>query len=169
MWLDRFSNHPTPSSSPPPGRSSFQASRRPSHLGQGNPHRPGFSPRSSSLNVTGKFNSSTTSLNSPRLLANGSTLKQEIIPPPDRSDPLAVLEEIIGKPLPKESEDNVGKRAGQDTEKPVVLVEAVDFQGKSLQDFIEGALPPTGSNHVSSQTVEECECVYLRCELEPVG
>lgn len=155
VWLDRFSGHSTPSPSPPPQNRSFSpAPRRPSHLGPGAAARPGFSPRSSSLNVA-KFNSSTTSLNSPRL-PNGSGLKQQVTPPVDFVDPLKALEEVIGKPI-REIQD---KGEGVETEKPPSLVQNVQFGVLSLQDFlhneededIDGAAEDT-------QSVEECEYV----------
>ena len=162
MWLDRFSNHPTPSASPPPGRSSFQAGRRPSHQNLGAPYRGGgFSPRASSLNVSAKFNASTSSLNSPRLLPNGSALKQEIVPPADFSDPLAVLEEIVGKVLHKKvARGRHGSIEGS-VERPSMLAEDIDFEGGSLRDFANHAAEPVEAPFAPPQTAEECEYVYL--------
>ena len=158
MWLDRFSNHPTPGTSPPPSRSSFQAQRRPSHQVLGVPPRPGFSPRSSSLSVA-KLNASTTSLNSPRLLPNGSGLRQEIAPPPDLSDPLAVLEEIVGKTLDEGREFNGhGADAGA-LGKPEEPVEDVDFGGKGLQDFLDEEDEVADDQFSSAISIEECEYV----------
>lgn len=158
MWLDRFSAHPTPSASPPPqNRSSSPASRRPSHLGPAAASKPGFSPRSSSLNVA-KFNPSTTSLNSPRL-PNGSGLKQQVTLPDDNADPLKVLGEIIGKGIQEEfpdgaNDDHLGK--------PEVL-EDIDFNGLSLHDFLQGedAIRMKQTDSIA-QSAEECEyvCAY---------
>ena len=154
MWLDRLSGHSTPSITPPQYRSQSPAPRRPNHLAPATASRPGLSPRSSSLNVA-KFNASTTSLSSPRLL-NGSGLKQQIAPPEDYRDPLKVLEDIIGKPLRTESPHD----ANDDVlEKPEVL-EAIDFGGLGLDDFLHG------ENHTSVaetdgaiQSAKECEYV----------
>ena len=157
MWLDRFSNQPTPGGSPPPSRSSFQAQRRPSHQVLGAPARPGFSPRSSSLSVA-KLNASTTSLNSPRLLPNGSGLRQEIAPPPDLTDPLAVLQDIVGE-SPKEVDSNEAK--GSAPNKPAELVEQIKFDGMSLQDFADDEQTDSEGQAGSALTIEECEYVCL--------
>ncbi|CAF9925273.1 MAG: hypothetical protein ALECFALPRED_003102 [Alectoria fallacina] len=137
MWgLDRFSGHSTPSGSPPPQNRSFSlAPRRPSHLGPGLAARPPHSPRSSSLDVPGKYNSSTTSLNSPRL-PNASGLKQQITPSADFTTPLKLLEEVIGRALPDEDEGH-GEKGGDQLEKPTELAEDVDFGGRSIHDFFE--------------------------------
>lgn len=156
MWLDRFANQPTPGTSPPPSRSSFQAQRRPGHPIAGAPTRPGFSPRSSSLNVA-KFNASTTSLNSPRLLPNGSGLRQEIAPPPDLTDPLAVLQDIVGQPLVEEDGDGLKKAR---LSKPAALSEDIDFAGRSLQDFLSADDEDGDEEAESALTIEECEYVY---------
>ncbi|KAK4694546.1 vacuolar protein sorting-associated protein 52, partial [Lecanoromycetidae sp. Uapishka_2] len=136
MWLDRLSGHSTPSG-PPSNRSFSPAPQRPSQLGPGAASRPGFSPRSSSLNVSAKFNSSTTSLNSPRL-PNGSSLKQQVTRPVDFTDPLKLLEEVIGKPL----QDTDGQKGimqdGRVHEKPDELTGDIEFNGLGLQEFLEG-------------------------------
>ena len=165
MWgLDRFSGHSTPSGSPPPQNRSFSpAPRRPSHLGPGLAARTAHSPRSSSLNVSGKYSSSTASLNSPRL-PNGSGLKQQITPPADLTNPLKLLEELVGRPIP--DEDEVPGEEGKDhLEKPTELVEDVDFGGLSIRDFLEdgddgdsmGSLDRYDDN---VQCAMECEYVY---------
>ena len=159
MWLDRFSNQPPPGSSPPPSRSSFQAQRRQGHQVTGAPARPGFSPRSSSLNVA-KFNASTTSLNSPRLLPNGSGLRQEIPPPPDLTDPLAVLQDIVGQPLVEE--DGNGMKA-ENSRKPTSLIEDVKFDGRTLQEFMDDRDVKGGEEVESALTIEECEYVCPSC------
>ena len=156
MWLDRFSGQSTPAGSPPPQNRSYSlAPRRPSHLVPGAGPRPGFSPRTSSLNVA-KLNSSTTSLNSPRL-PNGSGLKQQVIPPNDSPDPLKVLEEIVGKPLSEESHEVANDDVG---DKPSELLQDVDFDGLGLHDFLHGdtsGLIDQGDS--IAQTAEECEYV----------
>jgi len=155
VWLDRFSGPSTPSGSPPPQNRSFSpAPRRPSHLGLGAAARPGFKPRSSSLNVA-KFDSSTTSLNSPRL-PNGSGLKQQITPPGDFTDPLKVLEKVVGKPLTEDRTYDEGVGA----EKPSELTQDIDFGELSLHDFL---LDEDGGGiyvtDVAEQSTEECEYV----------
>ena len=166
MWgLDRFSGHSTPSGSPPPQNRSFSPAppRRPSHLGPGLAARPPHSPRSSSFNVSSKYNSSTTSLNSQRL-PNGSGLKQQITPPADVTDPLQLLEEILGRSLSDQDERH-GENGRVQLEKPAELVDDVDFGGRSIQDFLKdeeerddvGSLDSGGD---SVQNAMECEYVY---------
>ena len=163
MWgLDRFSSHSTPSGSPPPqNRSLSPAPRRPSHLGPELAARPLNSPRSSSLNVSGRYSSSTTSLNSPRL-PNGSGLKQQITPPPDFTSPLKLLEEIFGRPI---SDEDEGNEDGQDQlEKPAELVEDVDFGGRSMHGFLEDedewdGIESLGSYDDAAPSAMECEYV----------
>ena len=166
MWgLDRFSGHSTPSGSPPPqNRSLSPAPRRPSHLGPGLATRPPHSPRSSSLNVSSKFTSSSTSLNSPRL-PNGSSLKQQISPPTDFTDPVKLLEEIIGRPISNGDERETGDGRAAPLEKPTALVEDVDFNGQSIHDFLkdEDERHGTGdfeSSGATAQSAMECEYVY---------
>lgn len=163
MWLDRLSGHSTPSGPPSPQSRSFSpAPRRPSHLGSGAASRPGFSPRSSSLNVSAKFNSSTTSINSPRL-PNGSGLKQQFTPPVDFADPLKVLEEIIGSPSHGSSGQQDTPRDDGGEKRPARLVEDIDFKGLGLHDFMETADDVgTLDEHNATQTAEECEYVCSR-------
>ena len=165
MWgLDRFSGHSTPSASPPPQNRSFSpAPRRPSHLGSGLAARPPHSPRSSSFNVSSKYNSSTTSLNSQRL-PNGSGLKQQITPPADFTSPLQLLEEIVGRPLSEEDERH-GENGRLQLEKPAALVDDVDFGGRSIQDFLKDEeerdhIGSLDSGGVPVQNAMECEYVY---------
>lgn len=161
MWLDRFSNHSTPGGSPPPhNRSSSAAPKRPSQIGQAAPLKPGFSPRTSSLNVA-KFNTSTASLNSPRI-PNGSGLRQEIVAAPDVSDPLDVLETIVGHGLQAHKSVN-GVSGDINHTRPEVLVDDIDFKGLGLHEFLrsegtEGA-DEEASEHYAAQTAEECEYV----------
>ena len=165
MWLDRFSNHPTPSHSPPPplNRSHSPAPQRgPSQLGSGAPLRPGYGPRISSLNSGSRATISTTSVNSQRL-PNGSALKHEVTPPADFSDPLEVLERIIGRQLPQQVAPIEHENEQKQVEKPPELVADVDFGGLSLTDFvgseeIESKTPEIASQ-MTAQTVEECEYV----------
>ena len=122
--------------------------------------RPGFSPRSSSLNVSGKFNSSTTSLNSVRL-PNGSHLKQQITPPADSGDPLKVLEEIIGRPLQEIDREHVPLQNGHGSERPSELIEDVNFGGLGLLGFLQdrGDDNSLDIRDDTVHTAEECEYV----------
>ncbi|KAL9003580.1 MAG: hypothetical protein Q9188_003561 [Gyalolechia gomerana] len=138
MWLDRLSGQSTPSPSPPPiqKRSYSPAPGRSSHLAPVTAIRPPYGPRTSSLGIGSRPNNSSTSLNSPRL-PNGSSLRQQIVPPTDNADPLDVLRNVLGKKL-----DNLvdGQVDGADTtrsQKPPHLVEDVDFDGLSLHTFAE--------------------------------
>ena len=161
MWLDRFSANPTPTGSPPPQQRSFSPGpRRPNLLGHGAAPRPGFSPRSSSLNVSGKFNWSTTSLNSARL-PNGSGLKQQITPPADSTDPLKVLEDIVGKPLHASDGEHEILQNGARLERPAELVEDIQFSGLGLQDFVQREENEDVSVLLTetTQSAEECEYV----------
>ena len=161
MWLDRFSADPTPTGSHPPQQRSFSPGpRRPNLLGHGFAPRPGFSPRSSSLNVSGKFNSSTTSLNSARL-PNGSGLKQQITLPPDSTDPLKVLEEIVGKPLLQSDGEYEPLQNGARLERPAELVEDITFSGLGLQNFVQREENEDVSESLiqTTQSAEECEYV----------
>ena len=154
MWLDRFSGHSTPSGSPPPHNRSYSpAPRRPSHLGPGTALRPGLSPRSSSFNVN-QPNSSTISLNSPRL-PNGSGLKQQILPPADINDPVKTLEEIVGRPL---SGARLGDADDDAVEKPSKIVEDIEFGGLGLYDFSRKEEYGV-EEEITTNTAAECEYV----------
>ena len=162
MWPPHF----TPTSPPLNGQSrstsvSSTAPRHPSNLGpnaNGNP-RPQFSPRSSSLNVSAKFNASNASLNSPRYSGAGSALRQELVPPSDARDPLKVLEEIVGEAL--FSQDNSHLVKGR----PESLIDEIDFESLTLDEFAagseDGVAGEVEEGQVRLQTVEECEYVSL--------
>lgn len=163
MWLDRLSGQSTPSPSPPPiqKRSYSPAPGRSSHLAPVTAIRPPYGPRTSSLGIGSRPNNSSTPLNSPRV-PNGSSLRQQIVPPTDNADPLDALRNVLGKKL-----DNVvdGQVDGPDTtrgQKPPHLVEDVDFDGLSLHTFAESVSQEETENSqcFTTQTVEECEYVY---------
>lgn len=167
MWLDRFSSqNNTPSGSPPPpqNRSYSPAPRRSSHLVPELPKRPSFTIRNSSLQLGSRSNASTTSLASTRPILNGSALKQQITPPDDLVDPLRVLAEVVGKPLVVLSSENGDGHYGEEFKRPKQLVEEVDFNGLSLQEFARQDSNKInraeGQYEISEQTVEECEYVY---------
>ncbi len=161
MWLDRLSNQITPSGPPPmnPNRSFSPAPRRPSHLAPGPSQRPGYSPRSSSLSVVSRANSSTSSLAAPGRIPNGSTLKQEITPPPNSDDPLETLEQIVGSPLRKGDDQSGGSEEEESVERPPELVEDIAFDGQSLDDFAKGS-PESEEDRYSASRIfstQECE------------
>lgn len=165
MWLDRFSGHSTPSQSPPPPQNRNYPPgppRRSSQLGPGLPQRPGYGPRTSSLNPGSRVNISTTSVNSQKL-SNGSTLKHEITPPADFSDSLGILEKIVGRKLPQDNRSTETPNGNEILEKPSELLIDVDFRGLSLEDFAHQANSRSKPSEVdtltTSQTVEECEYV----------
>lgn len=162
MWLDRLSGQSTPSTSSTPAqsRSYSPAPRRSSHLAPGPPSRPSYGPRTSSLGVGSNMNLSTTSLNSPRL-PNGSSLRQQISHPADVTDPLEVLEELLGKQSDKVV-NGLGDQDGSTAARnPPHLVEKIDFEGLSLHTFADRASREETqvSRSLSAQTVEECEYV----------
>ena len=168
MWLDRFSANPTPTGSPPPQQRSFSPGpRRPNLLGHGATLRPGFSPRSSSLNISGKFNLSTTSLNSARL-PNGSGLKQQITPPTNSTDPLKVLEDIVGKPLHASDGEHEPLQNEARLERPAELVEDISFDGLGLQDFLQQEEKYDGSDLLTQTTQSTEECEYVCSSLAKV-
>ena len=167
MWLDRFSGNSTPSGSPPPphNRSHSPAARHPSGLGPGGTSRPAFGPRTSSLNIHAKANLSTTSINSPRI-PNGSALKRQVSRPADFTDPLQALEAILGRALPKgdnESTQNDPEDGIRGPDRPTELLEGIDLEGLSLEDFTQasqnGAEYRDTDIKTATQTVEECEYV----------
>ena len=112
-----------------------------------------------------------TSLNPPRL-PNASNLKQQVPPPAAAqfTDPLKVLEEVIGKPVQKGALENGITDTGAGLERPSQLSDDVDFDGLSLQAFAEAADREAmnggiGDPFVSVQTVEECEYVLRSGEV----
>ncbi|MCJ1479157.1 hypothetical protein MMC13_007841 [Lambiella insularis] len=164
MWLDRLSNQPTPSGSPSmaQSRSYSPAPRRANHLAPGAQSRPNYSPRSSSLSVVSRSNTSTTSLQGVGKLTNGSTLKQEITASQDVDNPLDVLRRVIGSSVSKENPTHSATEADTSIEKPQSLVEDIAFNGMSLDDFVQ--FPPEGAqertqsrahSQFSAQSVEE--------------
>ena len=101
----------------------------------------------------------------------GSGLKQQITPPPDFTDPVKLLEEIIGRPIPGENEGH-GKEDHDQLEKPAELVEYIDFGGRSIHDFLEDEEEQDGIGTLDSyddtaQSAMECEYVYS-CDIANV-
>lgn len=172
MWLDRFSSqNNTPSGSPPPpqNRSYSPAPRRSSHLVPELSKRPSFTTRNSSLQLGSRSNASTASLASTRPILNGSALKQQVTPPDDLVEPLQVLADVVGKPLVVLPSENDDGQYGEDIKRPKQLVEEVDFNGLSLQEFVRQDSNKINrverQYEISEQTVEECEyvCSFEMC------
>ena len=171
MWLDRLSGHSTPStSSTPRNRSSSPAPRRsvhltaPSSLGQS--RRPAFSPRSSSLSLASQTSSLLSIVDNSRQ-AHGSADKPNAVNslPATVSDPLAVLESILGSSL--ESRKRSIERGdegnpSEDSSMAAALAAKVEFEGSSLDQFaasvdVERAQAiRDGVPLHNCQSVEEC-------------
>lgn len=143
MWLERFAGHSGPSTgASSPGRSS-PVPRRSIQLGPSTlPRRPGLSPRTSSLSVASLYGS-TESLPSAARVPNGSGLKHELAGSPavDVPDPVEVLEGILG-PLQREENANGTHVA---SEKPTELLEEIDFDGLSLEEFARAGPKAVGN------------------------
>lgn len=170
MWLDRFPGHPMPSQSPPATqkRPYSPAPRRPSGLGPSGALRPPYGPRTSSLHLNARANISTTSVNSQRP-PNGSTLKSQVSPPADFEDPLKALATIVGRSISEESIIDGDAGGNQLPEKPLELVEEVDFEGSSLEEFVHdhACVLERKSTKTDStvQTVDQCK--YVRPFRQP--
>ena len=154
MWLDRLSSHSTPSGSPPPpaNRSYSPAARRSSRLAPAPAtHRPGFSPRSSSLSLVS--NDSTTSLLASSRKPNGSSLKQSNTIR-DVAEPLEVLENLLGREgkglADSKAAVNGTRSASDDSDLDL------DFGGLGLREFIAEELPTEDYTIYNAQTIEEC-------------
>ncbi|KAG2166333.1 Vps52-domain-containing protein [Aureobasidium pullulans] len=140
MWLNRYSQHPSPSSSPAP-------QRRPSHLAPSPlPHRPGIASRSSSLSIL--TNGSTDSLPAAaRYPPAPSNLRNQLDASPidNVSHPLDVLRDILGpiqpEPIPSDTSDQRGTN--------------IDFGELSLQEFADA--PPSSDQPSEQPSVEEFE------------
>lgn len=164
MWLDRFSGHNSSSASvPTPQIRSYSPSpRRPIHLGPGAAGRPSLSQRSSALYLASKSNLSTASVNSTRA-PNGSALKNEITAPGEFPDPLKILAEVVGHPLPEQPTRETTRDDNDEAERPSTLIEDVDFEGLSLQEFSQVDFSTREDEQwdlgFSIQTATECEYV----------
>lgn len=164
MWLDRFSGHNSPSVSnhTPQNRSYSPSPRRPIHLGPGAAARPSLTHRSSALYSASKSNLSTTSVNSTRA-PNGSALKNEITAPSEFSDPLKLLAKIVGHPPPEQPSRENNRDGDEHVKRPSTLIENVDFEGLSLQEFskVDFSAEEDGKWDLgfSAQTAAECEYV----------
>ena len=141
MWLERFSGQSTqstPAGSPRRGLSPGPP-RRSVHLAPSTlPRRPGLNPRTSSLSVL-SIGGSSDSLPAAARIPNGTNLKHELASSPagDVSDPLEVLEGILGR-LPKEEGAQVNEELA--VVKPAHLDETIDFGGLTLDEFANGTV-----------------------------
>lgn len=109
--------------------------RRESQLGSSNSgqQRPQFSPRASSLSITPKMNSSTTSVDFPGLVGPGG-LREGYLTTPSMPDSLSALETILGR-----SQDFGAYRHTQldsSLQKPQRLDTEIHFGKLSLKDFV---------------------------------
>lgn len=71
-------------------------------------------------------------MSSPRHSGAGSALRQELPHSSDARDPLTILEDIVGSPLPNRPRANVV------IEKPDFLFHEIDFGDLSLDGFAAG-------------------------------
>ncbi|KAI4110033.1 MAG: hypothetical protein L6R37_000166 [Teloschistes peruensis] len=167
MWLERLSGQSTPSVSTPTDqlRSHSPAPDRSSHLAPRTAPRPPYGPRTSSLGLASQANTSTLSFNSPKL-PNGSSLKQQIAPPPVFVDPLHALRDILGQSSDPKVDGVNDTDVGALDPKPSSLAEEVDFGGLSLHAFA-GDVDPQEPKEVyrsAMQTHEEYEAEKDRFE-----
>lgn len=70
----------------------------------------------------------------------------------------------MGKPVVVPQSEHCDKQYGEEIKRPNQLVEEVDFNGLSLQEFARQDLNKIGrgegQHEISELTVEECEYVY---------
>lgn len=165
MWLDRISGHSTPSAPQPDSRSNSPLPRRSSSRlsPYAQPARPTSASRQgSSLSVLVTPSDSNVSLPA-TVRGDGSGLKQSAARsrPSDVADPLQVLNGIIGKQKESALQTDKLTPTTASPEKPSQLVEDIDFNGLSLEDFAaaeSGGIEPrrTGSD-VGAQTIRQFE------------
>ena len=141
MWLNR-----SPAQTPPPRdrphAPTAASPRRSIHLTPNLlPQRPGLPARASSLSLLS--NASNETLAGTKRAPNGSSLKHELSTSPvaNVSDPLEVLEAIIGTPLRKDEDSDIEKRGRMEKSGPQEYVQDVDFGGLSLQEFAAQGRP----------------------------
>lgn len=129
MWLDRFSNAPTPANNTP-NRYHSPAPRKQSQLAQ--PQRNGLgiglgrTNSNTSLDIISP-ESSTLSLPGLQRRQTGSSLRQEQRPPPDAVNPVDALHEILGSHRSIRGRARTGR--GDNVE--------IDFGGLSLDEFAQ--------------------------------
>lgn len=160
MWRDRISGQSTPSSvnrAPSlPRRSSSQLSRGPYS------NRPGATSKTSSTPLLLTPSDSTTSLSGGARGPNGTGLRQtsgQRPRPATVEDPIEVLNGIIGI---SESGKGDSESSTQPESKPAELIETIEFDGLSLEEFVAKAdvAPPTRRtkrSEVNAQTIRQFE------------
>lgn len=160
MWRDRISGQSTPSSvnrAPSlPRRSSSQLSRGPYN------NRPRATSRTSSPSLLLTPSDSTTSLSAAGRGPNGTGQRQtsgQRPRPATVPDPLAVLNGIIGT---NASEKSASLLSTQPESRPSELIEVIDFDGLSLEEFVAKAdVAPstrkTKRSEINAQTVKQFE------------
>lgn len=168
MWRDRISGQATPPQNRNPSlprRSSSQLSRAPgAGPGPGGPYnnRPGGGARTSSTPLLLSPNDSTASLPGTTPAPNGLGLRQasggQRTRPAVVPDPLEVLNGIIGKEQPQK---DLPQLLDEQYTRPDELVETIDFNGLSLEQFVNKSDPPpirrSPSSDVNAQTIQQFE------------
>lgn len=162
MWLDRISGHSTPAGPQPDSRSNSPLPRRSSSrlspYAQQN-SRPGPSRPASFLSVLLTPSDSTSSLPA-TARGDGSAFKQNAVGgrPSDVADPLEVLNGILGKQRTENRNSDASLRPEADT-KPAQLVEDIDFEGLSLEEFVAKQDQPrrAANSGVDAQTLQQFE------------
>lgn len=156
MWLDRIAGNSTPDRglSPTPQRSSS------SYLSPNRQNsRPALSRPGSSLSALVSPNASSASLPAVARVPEESTIKQNATVgtrPSDIADPLEVLNGILKKRDVKSKDESPTQESK--AVKPALLVEEVDFDGLSLEEFVQKPEPSGRGNRTTSvQTIEQFE------------
>lgn len=143
MWLDRFSNTPTPPSNTP-SRYRSPGPQRPSQLASTPSQRNGLgiglgrTGSNTSLDLASSRGASNVSLPLPQRRQTGSGLRQEQRPPADAPDPTEKLRSLLGLRERDDAEN------GDATD--------IDFGGLSLEDFVvqvDGPLEKQASKSVT--------------------
>ncbi|KAJ5740525.1 hypothetical protein N7493_000397 [Penicillium malachiteum] len=160
MWRDRISGQSTPSGAPRnpslPRRSSSQLSRGPYNS------RPGNASRTSSTSLLVSPNDSTASINGPSTRSpNDPGLRQTSAQRPRPAtvpDPLEVLNGIIRK---EAQIKDVPQLSSQPQQRPSELIEVIDFDGLSLEEFATKTDPKpprkSAASDVNAQTTQQFE------------
>ncbi|KAJ5691081.1 hypothetical protein N7488_011816 [Penicillium malachiteum] len=160
MWRDRISGQSTPSGAPRnpslPRRSSSQLSRGPYNS------RPGNASRTSSTSLLVSPNDSTASINGPPTRSpNDPGLRQTSAQRPRPAtvpDPLEVLNAIIRKEAQIKDMPQLSSKPQQ---RPSELIEVIDFDGSSLEEFATKTDPKpprkSAASDVNAQTTQQFE------------
>lgn len=161
LWLNRFSDNssrdPTPTLTPSTTPRSYSPARgRPAQLsGSALPRRPGLQPRSSSLSIASLASSHDSRTDLPKVPHGSTSLKAQLAGTPplgDASDPLQVLERIVG-PI-RESERESADGGGLDH---AAIAVTVEFGHLSLEDFANASLK---SSPVEENGVKEIAVIH---------